>query len=179
MTSYGTQKAIGELLLADHNRRSIIQAVGLRLPTICVRPGKPNKAASGFFSGIIREPINGQRATLPVSREVRHWFASPRTAIDFLMHAATLNAEQIGPRCTLALPGLCVTVGEQIESLERVVGSEATKLIFSEPDPEIKAIVDNWPQSFSASRAIELGFKAERTFDELIQVYLEDDFNAN
>lgn len=179
MTSYGTQKAICELLLSDYHRRAIVQGIALRLPTICIRPGKPNKAASGFFSGIIREPINGEQANLPVEDTVRHWFASPRTAVDFLLHAATLSTAQIGSRCNLSLPGLCASVAEQIESLERVVGSSASKLITRNPDPAIRAIVDNWPQSFSATRAIELGFEAERTFDELIQVYLEDDYKAS
>ena len=175
-TSYGTQKAICELMLADYNRRSIIQGIGLRLPTICVRPGKPNKAASGFFSGIIREPINGLPAMLPVSRDVRHWFASPRAAVGFLLHAATLERNQVGLGCNMTLPGLCTTVGEQIEALGRMVGTDATKLIQNKPDPYIKAIVDNWPQSFDASRAKSLGFRAEKSFDELIQAYLEDDF---
>ena len=117
LTSYGTQKAISELLLADYNRRNILDGVGIRLPTICVRPGKPNKAASGFFSGIIREPLAGLEAVLPVADTVRHTHASPRSAVGFLIHAAGLTREQLGPRINLAMPGVCCTVAEQIESL--------------------------------------------------------------
>jgi len=105
LTSYGTQKAIDELLLADYSRRGFFDGIGLRLPTICVRPGKPNKAASGFFSGIIREPLAGQEAALPVPRSVRHWFASPRAAIGFLVHAASLDTAQLGARRSLTMPG--------------------------------------------------------------------------
>lgn len=175
LTSYGTQKAIGELLLADYTRRGIFDGVGIRLPTICIRPGKPNKAASGFFSGILREPINGQEAILPVSDQVRHWFSSPRSAIEFCLHAATLPGEQIGSRRNLSMPGLSVTVAEQIESLGRVVGEQAVKLIRREADPTIQAIVAGWPTNFDASRAQALGFKAESSFDEIIKVYLEDE----
>lgn len=177
LTSYGTQKAICELMLADFSRKAIIQGLGLRLPTICVRPGKPNKAASSFFSNIIREPVNGQQAILPVEPDVRHWFASPRTAVDFLCHAASLDRALVGTQCNMNLPGLCATVGEQIDALTRVAGADAARLIISKPDPVIKEIVDNWPQSFDAKQAMQLGFKAEKTFDELIHVYLEDDYN--
>lgn len=175
LTSYGTQKAICELLLADCHRRGFLQAIGLRLPTICIRPGKPNKAASGFFSNILREPINGQTAVLPVDDTVRHWFASPRAAIGFLLHAATLSREAVGDHCNMNLPGLCATVAQEMESLERVVGSDALRLIKREPDATIKAIVANWPESFDAQRAQALGFVAERSFDDIIRVYLEDE----
>lgn len=175
LTSYGTQKAICELLLADCHRRGFLQAIGLRLPTICIRPGKPNKAASGFFSNILREPINGQSAILPVEDTVKHWFASPRTAIGFLLHAATLSREAVGDHCNMNLPGLCATVAQEMEALERVVGSDALRLIKHEPDATIKSIVANWPESFDAQRALALGFVAENTFDEIIQVYLDDE----
>ncbi len=176
LTSYGTQKAMCELLLADYNRRGIVHGIGLRLPTICVRPGKPNAAASGFFSGIVREPINGQSAVLPVVDTVRHWFASPRTAIDFLEHATTLNPDQIGPRCNMNLPGLCASVAEQIESLRNVIGGDAVARIHREPDDQIASIVAGWPEQFDATRAIALGFRAEQSFDDIIKVYLEDDW---
>ena len=120
LTSYGTQKAIGELLLSDYSRRGFFDGIGIRLPTICVRPGKPNKAASGFFSGIIREPLAGQEAVLPVPETVRHWFASPRAAIDFLLHAAKLDTAKLGARRNLSMPGISATVGEQIEALRKV-----------------------------------------------------------
>ncbi|NND92858.1 MAG: SDR family oxidoreductase [Granulosicoccus sp.] len=178
MTSYGTQKAICELLLADYNRRGIVRGVGLRLPTICIRPGRPNLAASGFFSNILREPINGQSAILPVEDTVRHWFASPRAAVGFLIKAASLTPDELGPRCNLNLPGLSATVKEQIESLERVVGSDAVKLIHREPDATIRAIVANWPESFDTRRATALGFVAETSFDDIIKVYLEDDWSG-
>ena len=137
LTSYGTQKAIDELLLADYTRRGFVDGIGIRLPTICIRPGAPNKAASGFFSNILREPLVGQEAVLPVPETVRHWHASPRSAVGFCLRAATIDTEQIGPRRTLSMPGLSATVGEQIEALRRVGGEEAVRLIRHEPDPEI------------------------------------------
>ena len=139
LTSYGTQKAISELLLADYNRRGILDGVGIRLPTICVRPGKPNKAASGFFSGIIREPLAGQEAILPVADSVRHTHASPRSAVGFLIHAAGLTREQLGPRINLAMPGVCCTVAEQIESLARIAGAKVAARIRREPDELVDA----------------------------------------
>ncbi|MDU6670814.1 MAG: SDR family oxidoreductase [Bradyrhizobium sp.] len=122
LLSYGTQKAIGELLLADYSRRGFFDGVGIRLPTICVRPGAPNKAASGFFSNILREPLAGKEAVLPVSEDVRHWHATPRSAVGFLLHAATMDTAKIGPRRNLTMPGLSATVGEQIAALRRVAG---------------------------------------------------------
>lgn len=176
LSSYGTQKAMCELMLADYNRRNIIQGIGLRLPTICIRPGKPNAAASSFFSGILREPINGEPAILPVDDTVRHWFASPRAAVNFLTHAASLDREQIGMRCYMNLPGLSATVAEQIESLRTMIGSDAVALIKRKADPEVASLVSGWPESFNPARAIELGFKAENSFEDIIQVYLDDDF---
>lgn len=178
LTSYGTQKAIGELLLSDYTRKGYFDGVGLRLPTICIRPGKPNAAASSFFSGILREPINGVEAILPVSDKTRHWFASPRAAIRFLAHAATLDGALIGARRNLSLPGLSATVGEQIASLERVVGSHATKLIKHKPDPTIESIVCNWAEDFDTPRARDLGFVSETSFDDIIQVYLDDEMQG-
>ena len=178
LTSYGVQKLMGELLLADYTRRGILDGVGLRLPTVCVRPGRPNKAASGFFSNIIREPVHGREAVLPVDEAVRHWFVSPRSAVGFLVHAATLEGARIGARRNLNLPGLSATVAEQIESLGRVVGAEAVRLIRREPDPAIASIVGNWARGFDPARAAALGFSAERSFDEIIHVYLEDDAAA-
>jgi nucleoside-diphosphate-sugar epimerase len=178
LTSYGTQKAIGELLLADYSRRGFFDGVGIRLPTICIRPGKPNKAASGFFSGILREPLNGQEAVLPVGETVRHWHASPRAAIGFLVHAATMDTSQLGARRNLTMPGLCATVGEQIEALRRVAGDRVAGLIRHEPDPTIIRIVQGWPENFSATRAETLGFQAERNFDEIIRVYVDEELGG-
>ncbi|HUQ26840.1 MAG TPA: D-erythronate dehydrogenase [Burkholderiales bacterium] len=175
LTSYGTQKAIGELLLADYSRRGIFDGIGLRLPTICVRPGKPNKAASGFFSGIIREPLAGQEAVLPVPESVRHWFASPRTAIGFLMHALTIKTDQLGSRRNLSMPGLSLTVGEQIASLRRVAGDRVAGLIRRQPDATIMKIVEGWPRNFDPRRALSLGFRADASFDEIIRIHLEDE----
>jgi nucleoside-diphosphate-sugar epimerase len=176
LTSYGTQKAICELLLADYTRRGMLDGIGIRLPTISVRPGRPNKAASGFFSGIIREPLNGEEAILPVGEDTRHWHASPRSAVGFLLHAAALDSARIGPRRNLTMPGLCVTVGEQIAALRRVAGEDAVRLIRREPDPIIAKIVAGWPQNFDAPAAAALGFTTvERAFDDIIRLYREDE----
>ena len=175
LTSYGAQKQIGELILTDYTRRGFMDGVALRLPTICVRPGKPNLAASGFFSSIIREPLAGKEAVLPVSRDVVHTHASPRAAVGFLVHAAGLDGEAIGPRRNLTMPGVAVTVGEQIESLARIAGPDTVKLIREEPDATIWAIVKNWPTRFSADRARALGFVAEQSFDEIVRAHIEDE----
>ena len=178
LTSYGTQKAIGELLLADFSRRGFFDGIGLRLPTICIRPGKPNKAASGFFSNILREPLSGREAVLPVGEEVRHWHASPRSAVGFLIKAAVMDLELLGARRSLSMPGLSATVGEEIAALRRIAGEKAVSLIRREPDPVIMRIVAGWPQAFDASRATALGFKAERSFDEIIRVHIEDELGG-
>ena len=177
LTSYGTQKAIGELLLSDYSRRGFCEGIGLRLPTICVRPGRPNKAASGFFSGIIREPLAGQEALLPVPRSVRHWFASPRAAIGFLLHAAEIPAQALESRRNLNMPGVSVTVGEQIEALRRVAGEQAVRLIREQPDETIRRIVEGWPRNFDTARAAALGFKADASFDEIIRIHVEDELH--
>ncbi len=178
LTSYGTQKAIGELLLADYTRRGFFDGVGIRLPTICVRPGRPNKAASGFFSNIIREPLNGQEAVLPVSDDVRHWHASPRSAVGFLVHAATMDTSRLGARRNLTMPGLSATVAEQIEALRRVAGEGPVSRIRREPDPTIMRMVEGWPRNFDAKRAASLGFKAESSFDEIIRINIEDELGG-
>jgi D-erythronate 2-dehydrogenase len=178
LTSYGTQKAISELLLSDYSRRGFFDGIGIRLPTICVRPGKPNKAASGFFSGIIREPLSGQEAVLPVPETVRHWFASPRAAIGFLVHAAKIKTEALGARRNLSMPGVCATVGEQIEALRKVAGDQVARLIRREPDPTIARIVEGWPQNFDASRALALGFRADPSFEEIIRIHVADELQG-
>jgi nucleoside-diphosphate-sugar epimerase len=178
LTSYGTQKAMSELMLADYNRRNILDGVGIRLPTICVRPGKPNKAASGFFSGIIREPLAGHEAILPVAETVRHTHASPRSAVNFLVHAAGLTREQLGARINLSMPGVSCTVGEQIESLTRVAGSNVAGRIRKQPDELIMRIVAGWPEKFESKRAQSLGFRAESNFDEIIRAHIDDELGG-
>jgi D-erythronate 2-dehydrogenase len=179
LSSYGTQKAIGELLLADYSRRGFMDGIGIRLPTICIRPGLPNKAASGFFSGILREPLAGKEAILPVSEEVRHWHASPRSAVGFLMHAATMDTGAVGPRRNLTMPGLSATVGEQIAALKRVAGEKVAARIRREPDAFIVGIVDGWPRNFDPRRALQLGFTtAEKTFDDIIRIHIEDELGG-
>lgn len=178
LTSYGTQKAICELLLSDYSRRGFFDGIGIRLPTICIRPGKPNKAASGFFSNILREPLVGQEAVLPVSDDVRHWHASPRSAVGFLIHGATIDVDKVGPRRNLSMPGLSATVGEQIEALRRVAGDKAVNLIRREPDEMIMRMCAGWAPGFEAKRARELGFTAENSFDEIIRVHIEDELGG-
>ncbi|NYZ17642.1 SDR family oxidoreductase [Azospirillum sp. RWY-5-1] len=177
-TSYGTQKAICELLLTDYTRRGAFDGIGIRLPTICVRPGKPNKAASGFFSGIIREPLIGMEALLPVSDDLRHFHASPRSAVGFLVHAAGIDGEAVGPRRNLTMPGVSVTVGEQIEALRRVAGEKAVSLIRREPDPTVLSIIGSWPRDFATRRADALGFTAEADFDAIIRAHIEDELGG-
>jgi D-erythronate 2-dehydrogenase len=178
LTSYGTQKAICELLLADYTRRGFLDGVGIRLPTICVRPGKPNKAASGFFSGIIREPLAGQEALLPVAETVRHTHASPRAAVGFLLHAAGLTREQLGGRINLSMPGVSCTVGEQIEALRRVAGSKVAARIRRVPDELVQRIVSGWAERLDARRARDLGFQAEGRFDDIIRAHIEDELDG-
>jgi D-erythronate 2-dehydrogenase len=178
LTSYGAQKAIGELLLADYTRRGFFDGVGIRLPTICVRPGRPNKAASGFFSNIIREPLNGEEAVLPVPDDVRHSHASPRSAVGFLLHAATIDGARLGARRNLTMPSVSVTVAEQIEALRRVAGERAVARIRREPDATIMRIVEGWPRRFDARRAESLGFRAEANFDEIIRIHIEDELGG-
>jgi D-erythronate 2-dehydrogenase len=178
LTSYGTQKAMVELLLADHTRRGFVDGVGIRLPNIVVRPGRPNKAASGFFSSIIREPLNGEEAVLPVDDGVRNWHASPRAAVGFLIHAAGLANDQLGPRVNLTMPGICCTVGEQISALRRIAGDKVASRIRRERDPLIARIVAGWPGRFDARRALALGFRVEGSFEEIIRVHIEDELGG-
>jgi nucleoside-diphosphate-sugar epimerase len=178
LTSYGTQKAIVELLLADYTRRGFLDAIGIRLPSIVVRPGRPNKAASGFFSSIIREPLNGEEAVLPVEDSVLHWHASPRAAVGFLVHAAGVDREKLGPRVNLTMPGVCCTVAEQIAALRRIAGDKVAARIRREPDPLVARIVAGWPSRFDPRRALALGFQAEASFDEIIRVHIADELGG-
>ncbi len=178
LTSYGTQKAIGELLLSDYTRRGFTDGIGIRLPTICVRPGKPNKAASSFFSGIIREPLAGQEAILPVAETVRHWHATPRAAVEFLVHAAGLDGAAVGDRRNLSMPGVSATVGEQIAALAKVAGEGVARRIRREPDPFIEKIVSGWAQNFAPARALALGFRADKDFEEIIRIHIADELGG-
>ena len=174
-SSYGTQKAMTELLLADYSRKGYLDGVGVRLPTICIRPGKPNAAASSFFSGILREPLNGQEAALPVGDELRHWFASPRAAVGFFIHAAGMDTAPLGVRRSMTMPGVSATVGEEIEALRKAAGEDAVKLIKRTSDPFISKIVLGWAGRYTAKLAGEMGFTAEKNFDQIIKVYQEDE----
>ncbi len=178
LTSYGTQKAMAELLLADYTRRGFLDGIGVRLPNIVVRPGKPNKAASGFFSSIIREPLAGEDAVLPVGDGVRNWHASPRAAVGFLVHAAALDAKALGPRVNLTMPGFCCTVAEQIATLRRIARAKVVARIRHVPDPLIAGIVAGWPARFDARRAIAFGFKAEDSFDAIVRAHIDDELGG-
>lgn len=179
LTSYGTEKAIGELLLADYTRRGFFDGIGIRLPTIVVRPGPPNRAASGFFSGIIREPLAGKEAILPVPDSIRHWHATPRSAVNFLVHAAGLNGAAVGPRRNITMPGVSVTVAEQIAALRKVAGDRVADRIVRKPDQAIIRIVEGWPRNFAPARALSLGFRSESSFEEIIRVHIDDELGGS
>ncbi len=176
-SSYGAQKSIVELLLADYVRKGFMDGFSMRLPTICVRPGKPNLAASSFYSGIIREPLNGQEAILPVPDTARHWFASPKSAVGFMTHAASISATQLDGRLTLNLPGVSCTVADQIEALRDVAGNDVVAFIKREPNEAIQDIVMGWPERFDAKRAIKLGFQADTDFKAIIETYIKTELN--
>lgn len=178
LTSYGTQKAMGELLLADYTRRGFFDGIGIRLPTICVRPGKPNKAASGFYSSIIREPLAGQEAILPVPDTLRHGHASPRSAVGWLIQAANIDGAKVGPRRNLSMPSVSVTIAEQIDALKRVAGEKVAARIKRVPDPVIARIVTDWAEEVEAKRARELGFEVEQNFDDIIRAHIEDELGG-
>ena len=178
LTSYGTAKAIAEHLLADYTRRGFCDGVGLRLPAICVRPGKPNRAASGVFSSIIREPLAGQEALLTIPDDVLHTHASPRAAVRYLLHAAGLERAALGPRINLSMPGVCCTVAEQIAALRRIAGEQVAERIHRAPDPLVETIVAGWPERADATRARELGFTPETSFDEIVRIHIEDELGG-
>jgi nucleoside-diphosphate-sugar epimerase len=177
-TSYGTQKLMTELLVNDLSRRGILDGLSLRLPTICVRPGAPNRAASGFFSGILREPLAGLPADLPVPDSTRHYFASPRAAVGFFLHAATIDTSALDHRRALTMPGLSATVGDQIEALRAIGGDAAVRLIRRTDDPLISRNVAGWAADFDAARARELGFTAETDMAQILTVHVEDELGG-
>jgi nucleoside-diphosphate-sugar epimerase len=178
LSSYGTEKLMSELLLTDYTRRGFFDGIGIRLPTINVRPGKPNKAASSFFSSIIREPLAGREAIVPVPRSVVHTHASPRAAVGFLIHGAEVDGVKVGPRRNITMPGVAVSVGEQIEALRRIAGDNVVKLIRDEHDEATWAIVKNWATRFEGKRAREFGFTVETSFDEIIRAHIEDELGG-
>ena len=173
-SSYGTQKAIGELLLNDYSRRGFVDGRVLRLPTISVRPGKPNKAASSFASGIIREPLNGEPSVCPVAPESRLWLLSPRGAIDSLIAGHELPAEALGDSRTVNLPGLSVSVAEMVAALEMVAGPEPVSRISFTPDPAVERIVTSWPAAWDVTRARGLGLSADADFEGIVRAYVEE-----
>jgi D-erythronate 2-dehydrogenase len=174
-SSYGTQKLIGELLVADFTRKGFVDGRVVRLPTVSIRPGKPNAAASSFASSILREPLNGQEAVCPVEPDTALWLISPRFAIDCLLHAFDLPSQKFGVRA-INLPGITVTVGEMIASLQRTAGAAALKRIRWQPDPRVGAIVGTWPARFDTARAESLGFpRDERGFVGNIADYLNEE----
>jgi nucleoside-diphosphate-sugar epimerase len=174
-TSYGTQKAIGELLVADNTRKGFVDGRSLRLPTVTVRPGKPNKAASTFVSSIIREPLSRQPAVCPVRAETPVYISSPRRIVEAMIRAMCLSDETIGAERTIPLPGLTLRVDEMVAALGRIAGPAAVQLIRWEPDAAIQRIIDSWPTRVEAARAKALGFKTDKNFDEIVRAHIEDE----
>jgi nucleoside-diphosphate-sugar epimerase len=177
-SSYGVQKAIGELLLSDFSRKRFIDGRGLRLPTISVRPGKPNKAASSFASGIIREPLHAEESVCPVTRDTRLWLLSPRQAIECLMFAHDLGSETFTETRMVNLPGVSVTVGEMVETLGKVAGKAAVDKIRWESDATIQRIVGSWPGRWDMTRAHSLGFGGDADFESIVRAFIADDMDG-
>lgn len=177
-SSYGAEKAIGELLVGEYTRKGFVDGIVCRLPTISVRPGKPNSAASSFVSGIIREPLAGVPSECPVPVSTRLWISSPDLAVKNLVRAGALDGAKLGLRRTLNLPGLCVTAAEMLDSLERLGGKSARALVSLTDVPRIAAIVCSWPGAFDVSRPLALGFEADASFDAIMKQYMEGLANA-
>jgi nucleoside-diphosphate-sugar epimerase len=177
--SYGAEKAAAELLLQDASRRGMLDAVCIRLPTVIVRPGRPNKAASSFVSAILREPLLGLPTELPVPEDFAVWICSPRRAVDWFLHAMVMDTAPLGIDRGINPPGRSATVGKMLSALESVAGPEARALVKPAPDPAIEAIVGGWPASFTADRARRLlGFSEQESLEEIIQGFIEDDLAA-
>ncbi len=177
-TSYGTQKAIGELLVNDYSRKGFVDGRAVRLPTVVVRPGRPNRAASTFASSMVREPLAGREAVCPVSPDTVMALASPRRIVTGLLHAHDLPADAFGASRSLQLPGFSVAVGEMAAAVRRVGGEAAYARIRWQPDPQIQQIISGWPQELRAARAEALGFAADTGIDEVIQAFIEDDLET-
>lgn len=174
-TSYGAQKVIGEYLLADYTRKGFMDGRSLRLPTIVVRPGKPNAAASSFASAIVREPLNGVDYDCPVGPETAVWLLSPRRVVEALLHAHDTPAEVWGVNRVLNLPGITATVAEMVAALGRVAGATAAARVRYVSDPRIQAIVRTWPTRFRTPRALAMGFRADPDVDTIIRDYIADE----
>lgn len=174
-TSYGAQKAMCEVMINDYSRKGFVDGRVLRLPTISIRPGKPNKAASTFASSILREPLQGEQAICPVPEDTGVWIMSPRQVIASILHGVQLPAQELGGNRILNLAGLTVTVREMLAAMERAVGKEILDLVRWEPDVEITRIISGWPARFSSERALRLGFRADSDMDEVVRIFLEDD----
>ncbi len=177
-TSYGSQKAAGELLINDYSRKGFLDGRALRLPTVVVRPGKPNKAASTFASSIIREPLQGQAVDCPVAPDQPMWLLSPRRVVDAFIRAAELPAEAWGPSRAVSIPGITHTVQEMVDALTRIAGKNVSDRINWKPDPAIQAIVSGWPMLFAAERGKALGFEADESMEEIIQAFIEDELGG-
>ncbi|PUA42296.1 NAD-dependent epimerase [Pseudomonas protegens] len=173
-SSYGTQKAMNDLLLADYSRRGFVDGRSLRMPTIVVRPGKPNLAASSFASGIIREPLSGQTSVCPVPLNTRLWLMSPAQAIANLIHGHELAGKRLGQGRVINMPGLSLSVAQMIDALREVAGDEVAQRIQLRPDANIERIVGSWPGAFSARYASELGFTADEDFIGVIRQFIQD-----
>jgi D-erythronate 2-dehydrogenase len=173
-TSYGTQKVIGEYLVADYSRKGYIDGRSLRLPTIVVRAGRPNAAASSFASGIIREPLNGEVCECPVGADTGVWLLSPRRVVDAFIHAHELPSEAWGAKRVLNLPGITVTVREMLQALERIAGAKVAQRVLFNPDERIQAIVRTWPVRFRTPRALQMGFRADPDIESVIGDYIAD-----
>ena len=173
LSSYGTQKAMNELLIGDMTRKGYIDGRSLRLPTVVIRPGKPNLAASSFASSILREPLSGERTACPVAKDLRVLIISPRRVIDAFVLTCELPAEAFAGRGAVNLPGLSLTVQEMVEGLERAGGDSS--LIEWAPDAGIQKIVDTWPGTSDTRDAEDLGYLPETGIDDVIAAYIEDD----
>ncbi|WON77385.1 D-erythronate dehydrogenase [Serratia sp. UGAL515B_01] len=174
-SSYGAQKALCELLINDYTRKGFVDGRVLRLPTISVRPGKPNKAASSFASGIIREPLHGDPSVCPVSPDLALWLSSPGTVVHNFIHAATLPAAQFGSSRTVNLPGISVTIQQMLQALEAVAGKQVRERVRFVPDETINRIVASWPGNFDISRALALGFSVDENFQQIIRAFMHDE----
>ncbi|PXX95252.1 D-erythronate dehydrogenase [Halomonas sp. LBP4] len=172
--SYGAQKAMSELLVNDYSRRGLVDGLVLRLPTIVIRPGRPNAAASSFASSILREPLNGEEAVCPVPTDQELFVMSPGRVVDALIHGAEVPGEALGPFRAFMLPGITVSVAEMLEALREVAGDEALARVRHEPDARIEAIVGSWPARFTNERARRLGFQSDKDFHEIVEAFLDE-----